>query len=77
MSRAIAENNILDISGTFGNPNVGDPIEYDHIVIEHEGGIVHIEFFNKGISLLMGNDEQEKRIFRVCVVLQRLATRGK
>lgn len=77
LTKAIEENELLEASGMYGDPDVGEPIEYDHVVIEHDGGTVDIEFYNKGISLAIGDDEQERRIFRVCALLHRLASRGK
>ena len=77
LSKAILENHLLDAGGTYGDPDVGDPIEYDHLVIVHDGGTVDIEFYNKGISLAMGDHERERQIFRVCTMLHRLAEKGK
>jgi hypothetical protein len=77
LSKAIAENEILDLDGTFGDPALGEPIEYDHVVIEHDRGKTEIEFYNKGITLAMGDNEEDKRIFRVCVLLHQLAVTGK
>jgi hypothetical protein len=77
LAQAVEENDILGESGSYGDPDVGSPIEYDHLVIAHDRGKTEIEFFNKGISIALGDDERERRIFRVCVVLYRLAVRGK
>ena len=68
--KCIEDNQLLQISGIYGDPDVGDPIEYDHLSIEHEGGITEITFYNRGISLFLGNNETHSKIHRVCSVLK-------
>jgi hypothetical protein len=69
---AIEENHLEDAGGTYGDPETGRPIEYDHLIIERPQGRTEITFYNRGISLLSGDDETELRIHRVCAILQRL-----
>ncbi len=68
--KCIEDNQLLQASGTYGDPDVGDPIEYDHLSIEHESGITEITFYNRGISLLFGDNETHSQIHRVCCVLR-------
>ncbi|MBI2363747.1 MAG: hypothetical protein HYV01_01915, partial [Deltaproteobacteria bacterium] len=35
---AIHDNQLLEASGEYGDPLVGDPLEYDELTIEHAGG---------------------------------------
>ena len=69
---AIEENNILQTAGEYGDRDAGEPIQYDHLVVEHSGGRTEITFYNRGISLLFGDSETERQIHRVCVILERL-----
>jgi hypothetical protein len=70
---AIEENKILQASGEYGDRDVGEPIEYDHLVVEHSSGRTEITFYNRGISLVFGDSETERQIHRVCVILEQLA----
>jgi len=69
---AIDENHLLKAGGKYGDREAGNPIEYDHLVIEHPKGRTEITFYNRGISLLLGDNETERRIHRVCTILQGL-----
>ena len=33
---ALVDAHLLDVGGTYGDPNVGDPIQYDELRIEHD-----------------------------------------
>ena len=68
---AVEENHILEAGGTYGDSEVGEPIQYDHLLIEHSTGQVEITFYNRGISLAFGDSETERRIHRLCCVLDR------
>ncbi len=68
----IHDNHLLEAGGNYGDPDAGKPIEYDHLVIEHPKGRTEIAFYNRGISLLLGDNETERRIHRVCAILQGL-----
>jgi len=39
---------LLDLGGTYGDPNVMDPIQYDELRIEHDQGEVEIVVHNRG-----------------------------
>jgi hypothetical protein len=65
------EERIIELDGTYGNPDWGDPIEIDLLNIETKSGIVSIRVFNRGIILLMTNDETMKRLHRFFGVLNR------
>jgi hypothetical protein len=41
----------LDLTGTSGDPNAGDPIQYDELRIEHDQGDVEIIVYNRAILL--------------------------
>ena len=63
---AIHDNQLLGAAGKYGDPLVGDPLEYDELTIEHAGGTTRIELYNRGIMLLTTDEELYKRIHRVC-----------
>ena len=39
---AIHDNELLGAAGDYGDPLVGDPLQYDEVVIEHDGGTTKI-----------------------------------
>ena len=66
---AIAANEILEAAGTYGDPETGTPIEYDWLSIEHDGGTITVEFFNRAIELFTSDSELVRRIHRVVCVI--------
>lgn len=54
---AIHDNELLRAGGEYGDPLVGDPLEYDELVIEHAGGTTRIALYNRGIMLLSTAEE--------------------
>src|SRR5207247_10626664 len=65
----------LDLAGTYGDPETGDPIQYDELRIEHDEGEVEIVVYNCAILLFTTDDEAVRRIHRVCCGLADLAVR--
>jgi len=68
---AINEENLLNLSGVYGDKNAGDPVEYDHLKLVLTGHTVEITVFNRGIALFMTNDERVRRIHRVLCMLDK------
>ena len=66
---------LLDLGGTYGRPEAGDPIQYDELRIEHDQGDVEIVVYNCAILLFMADSEAVKRIHEVCCRLEDLAPR--
>ncbi len=56
---------LLDLRGTYGDPDAGDPI-YDELRIEHDHGAVEIVVYNRAILLFRTDSEAVRRIHRVC-----------
>ena len=48
---------ILDLGGTYGDPEAGDPIQSDELRIEHDLGDVKIVVYNRAILLFTTDDE--------------------
>ncbi len=48
---------ILDLGGTYGVPEAGDPIQYDELRIEHDQGDVEIVVYNRAILLFTTDSE--------------------
>jgi len=63
--KSINEEDILNLGGVYGHKDAGDPVEYDHLRLVLTDDVVEIEVFNRGITLLMTDDEKMKRIHRV------------
>ena len=64
--RSIHENDLLSAAGTYGEERLGDPVQYDYLKIEHEGGTVEITVYNRAIMLFTTDDEIYKHIHRLC-----------
>lgn len=62
---AIYDNQLLGAAGEYGDPLVGDPLQYDELTIEHAGGTTRIGLFNRGIMLLTTHEEFYKRVQRL------------
>ena len=48
---ALVDAHLLDLGGTYGVPEAGDPIQYDELRIEHDQGAVEIVVHNRAILL--------------------------
>jgi len=72
---ALLDHHRLDLGGTYGDPQAGDPIQYDELRIEHEEGVVEIVVYNRAILLFMTDSEAVKRIHEVCCRLDDLVAR--
>ena len=55
--------------GTYGDPEAGDPIQYDELRIEHDQGEVEIVVYNRAILLFKADSEAVRRIHQVCCPL--------
>ena len=71
---AIYDNQLLGTAGEYGDPLVGDPLEYDELSIEHASRTTRIELYNRGIMLLTTNEEFYKRVHRVCETIRHFST---
>ena len=60
--------------GTYGDPEAGDPIQYDELRIKHDRGGIEIVVYNRAILLFMSDSEALKRIHEVYCRLDELAT---
>jgi len=63
--KAIREENLLNLGGVYGDKKAGDPVQYDQLKLILTDDTVEITVFNRGIALLMSDDERIKRIHRV------------
>jgi hypothetical protein len=68
---AVNKEGLLDLGGVYGDRNVGDPVEYDHLKLILTSDTVEITVFNRGITLFTSDDEKVRRIHRVLCVLDR------
>ena len=63
---ALVDAHLLDLGGTYGRPEAGDPIQYDELRIEHDEGDVEIVVYNRASLLLRTDSEAVRRINRTC-----------
>lgn len=71
---AIRDNDLLGVAGEFGNPDVGEPIQYDELTIEQDGGADTMIVFNRAIMLFKTTDEFFVRFHRVACLIDKLAS---
>ncbi len=69
--KSLEEEGILELGGVYGDADVGDPVQYDQLRLAFPDGVFELEVFNRGIMLLMTDDEKIKRIHRTLCVLDR------
>ena len=62
---SIKDEGMLNLGGFYGDKDVGDPVEYEHLRLVQTSDVVEMKVFNRGISLLMTEDEKVKRTHRV------------
>lgn len=67
---AIHDNELLGATGDYGDPMVGDPLQYDELLIEHAGGTTSIALYNRAIMLFSTDEELYKQIHRVCCAIE-------
>ena len=69
---SINDEGILNLGGVYGDQDVGDPVEYEHLRLAQTSDVVEIKILNRRIALLMIEDEKMRRIHRVlCKVDER------
>ena len=54
---ALLDHHLLDLGRVYGDPNAGDPIQYNALRIEHDQGDVEIVVYNRAILLFMTHGE--------------------
>ena len=59
---ALLDHHLLDLGGTYGDPEAGDPIQYDQLRIEHDQGAVEIVVYNRALLLFMTDSEAVRRM---------------
>jgi hypothetical protein len=69
---AVRRERLDELDGTYGHPDVGDPIQYDHLRLALRDRLVEIEVFNRAIFLFSTEDETLKPIHRVLCQLEDL-----
>src|SRR3989442_12851303 len=57
---------LLDLGGTYGDPQAGDPIQCDELRIEHDQGDVEIVVYSRALLLFTTESEAGRRIQQVC-----------
>jgi hypothetical protein len=72
---AVRRERLDELDGTYGHPDVGDPIQYDQLRLTLRDRLVEIEVFNRAIFLFSTEDETLKRIHRVLCQLEDLMHR--
>lgn len=65
LKEAIHQEHLLDLGGVYGNRELGDPVEYDNLKLVLTDRTVEITVFNRGIILLLSDDERVRRVHRV------------
>lgn len=69
---AVDAEGLLYLGGVYGDKKAGSPLQYDNLKLVIDGAVVEITVFNRGLALLMSDDEKIKRIHRVLCKLRGL-----
>jgi len=70
--KVVNEEDLLNLGGVYGDKNVDNPVEYDHLKLVLTDDNVEITVFNRGITLFMTDDERVRRIHRVMCKLDKV-----
>jgi len=62
---------ISELEGQFGDAQLGEPIEIDHLIITTNEDTKTIQIYNLGISLFLTDDEVMRRLHRFCDDIQK------
>jgi hypothetical protein len=66
---AIERERLEEVAGEWGEPDAGEPIEYEQLHVAYERGAFELTLFSRGILLLFSDDERVRRMHRaLCVV---------
>lgn len=69
--------NIAELSGQWGDPEAGSPIQYHWAMVETENGKSYeFEVFNLAIMMFATNDEKTRKLFRFLMQLERSTKRN-
>lgn len=66
---ALQRENVFELRGNYGDPEMGDPIQYDHLIMATSEGEAEILVFNRALMLFSSDDERLRRIHRAMVAL--------
>ncbi|MFO7941030.1 MAG: hypothetical protein R6U92_00045 [Bacillota bacterium] len=66
---ALERENVLELRGCYGDPDLADPVQYDHLVVTTSKDAAEILVFNRAVMLFVANDERLRRIHRIMVSL--------
>lgn len=72
VQKAVAEEDLLNLGGVYGDEYVGSPVKYDHLKLVLASNTVEITVFNRGITLFTTDDERVRRIHRVLCKLDKV-----
>lgn len=72
LKKGVKPADLLNLGGVYGDKNVDNPVEYDHLKLVLTDDNVEITVFNRGITLFMTDDERVRRIHRVLCKLDKV-----
>lgn len=70
ITEAIAKEGILELGGAYGQPEAGNPIQYDLLRVVLQSSVVEITVYNRALALFHSDDESLRRIHRALGVLE-------
>ena len=73
---SVFDNDLLALGGEYGNPDVGEPIQYDRLLIETDRDAVDIKVYNRVIMMIHTDEDVFARIHRVCCKVDPRLQRG-
>ncbi len=69
LSQKSAPGNNVDVTFSLSG-SVGDPLQYDELVIEHAGGTTRIALHNRAIMLFTTDEQIYRQVHRVCCLIE-------
>jgi hypothetical protein len=68
---AFERERVEELEGHWGDARIGRPVQLDRIDVETDTDLLTIEVANRAICLVASDDEELRRIHRVCVALDK------
>ena len=72
VAKLFTEDNVYELTGDYGDPAWGKPIEYKWMEIEKDGKKYQYEIFNLAVLMFNTDDERIRRLMRCIIKIEDL-----
>lgn len=69
--KQMQEDDYKSLKVRYGDPSLGEPIQYDYLEIASSSGVKTLEVFNRAILLLSNNTDETRRVHRIVYAVEK------